>query len=89
MSPLIDALPDEIMKAAANDQAMSPVFKRAGARSLRGGSVPTSVSGEKQAIAARTHQILRGTLVFEKVCGHGSDAAVRVAAPRGGRPGRL
>jgi hypothetical protein len=31
MSPLIDALPDELMKdqsAAANDQAMSPVFKR-------------------------------------------------------------
>jgi hypothetical protein len=71
MSPLIDALPDEIMKdqsAAANDQAMSPVFKRAGARSLRGGSVPTSVSGEKQAIAARTHQMrpmIRSTLMTQ------------------------
>jgi UPF0716 family protein affecting phage T7 exclusion len=58
----------EDQSAAPNDQAMSPVFKRAGARSLRGGSIARSVSGERHAIAARTHQIrpmIRSTLMTQ------------------------
>ena len=70
MSSLVDALADKIKEdqSAPNDQAMSLVFKRAGARSLRGGSTARSVSGERHAIAARTHQMrpmIRSTLMAQ------------------------